>query len=151
MLKIKWDINQLDLKRVYLHFVKSDYFSLTWSCGSRQRDTTSNGWKFKLNNLAVKGLIQGCKIIVNFKAHFDWNMVLLSTLFAFSFPGMSQKPKVNFDIAQLEYYNVKQNVRFWYDLRIMTWIISTRSNSKWLTCGHFCFNMRNIWKPMPDS
>ena len=31
-------------------------FSLTWSCGSRQRDTASSGWKFKLNNLAVKGL-----------------------------------------------------------------------------------------------
>ena len=29
---------------------------LTWSCGSRQRDTTSSGWKFKLNNLAGKGL-----------------------------------------------------------------------------------------------
>ena len=26
------------------------------SCGSRQRDTTSSGWKFKLHNLAVKGL-----------------------------------------------------------------------------------------------
>ena len=27
-------------------------------CGSRRRDTTSSGWKFKLNNLAVKGLMQ---------------------------------------------------------------------------------------------
>ena len=36
--------------------VKSEWFSLTWSCGSRQRDTTSSGWKFTLNNLAVKGL-----------------------------------------------------------------------------------------------
>ena len=27
------------------------------SCGSRQRDTTSSEWKFKLNNLAVNGLI----------------------------------------------------------------------------------------------
>ena len=33
-----------------------NYFSLTWSYGSRQRDTTSSGWKFKLNNLAVKWL-----------------------------------------------------------------------------------------------
>ena len=33
---------------------KSEYFLL--SCGSRQRDSTSSGWKFKLNNLAVKGL-----------------------------------------------------------------------------------------------
>ena len=57
MLKIKCDINQQDLKTVDLHFVKSEYFSLTWSCGSRQRDTTSSGWKFRLNNLAVKGLI----------------------------------------------------------------------------------------------
>ena len=56
MLKIKCDINQQDLKRVDLYFGKSEYFSLTWSCGSRQRDTTSSGWKFKLNNLAVKGL-----------------------------------------------------------------------------------------------
>ena len=32
-------------------------FSLTWSCGSRQRDTTSSEWKFKLDNLAAKGLI----------------------------------------------------------------------------------------------
>ena len=56
MLKMKCDINQQDLKTVDLHFVKSEWFSLTWSCGSRQRDTTSSGWKFKLNNLAVKGL-----------------------------------------------------------------------------------------------
>ena len=38
MLKIKCDINQQDLKRVDLHFVKFEQFSLTWSCGSRQRD-----------------------------------------------------------------------------------------------------------------
>ena len=56
MLKVKCDINQQDLKRVDLHFVKSEIFSLNWSCGSRQRDTTSSGWKLKLNNLAVKGL-----------------------------------------------------------------------------------------------
>ena len=56
MLKIKCDINKQDLKRVDLHFVKSEQFSLTWSCGSRQRGTTSSGWKFSLNNLAVKGL-----------------------------------------------------------------------------------------------
>ena len=56
MLKIKCDIKRQDLKRVTLYFVKSEWFSLTWSCGSRQRDTTSSGWKFKLNNLAVKGL-----------------------------------------------------------------------------------------------
>ena len=56
MLKIKCDINQQYLKTVDLHFVKSESFSLTWSCGSRQRDTTSSGWKFSWNNLAVKGL-----------------------------------------------------------------------------------------------
>ena len=39
------------------HFVKSEIFSLTWSCGSRQRDTTSSGWKFRLNNLVVEGLM----------------------------------------------------------------------------------------------
>ena len=59
MLKIKCDINQQYLKTVDLHFVKSEYFSLTWSCGSRQRDTTSSGWK-RLNNLAVKGLMLEC-------------------------------------------------------------------------------------------
>ena len=36
-------------------------FILTWSCGSRQRDTTSSGWKFKLNNLAAKGLNKTAK------------------------------------------------------------------------------------------
>ena len=56
MLKIKSYINQQDLKFVDLHFVKSEQFSLTWSCGSRQRDTTSIEWKFQLNNLAAKGL-----------------------------------------------------------------------------------------------
>ena len=56
MLKIKCDINQQYLKTVDLHFVNSEHFSLTWSCGSRQRDTTSSGWKFRLNNLAAKEL-----------------------------------------------------------------------------------------------
>ena len=39
MLMIKGDINELYLKIVDLHFVKSEYFLLTWSCGSRQRDS----------------------------------------------------------------------------------------------------------------
>ena len=56
MLKLKYDINQQYLKTVDRHFVKSEYFSFTWSCGSRQRDTISSGWKFRLNNMAVKGL-----------------------------------------------------------------------------------------------
>ena len=56
IIEIKCDINQQDLKRIDFHFVKSESFWLTWSCGSRQRDTTSSGWKFQLNNLAVKGL-----------------------------------------------------------------------------------------------
>ena len=54
MLKIKRDTNLQDLKIVDLHFVKSEQFLPTWSCRSRQRDTTSNGWKFKLHNLALK-------------------------------------------------------------------------------------------------
>ena len=54
MLKIKRDIDQQDFKIVDLRFVKSETFSLTWSCGSRERDTTSGGWKFQLNNLTVK-------------------------------------------------------------------------------------------------
>ena len=56
MLKIKRDINGQDFKIVDLLFVKSDEFSLTWSCGSRQRDTILSEWKFQLNNLAFKGL-----------------------------------------------------------------------------------------------
>ena len=68
MVKIKCDINQQYLKTVDLHFIKSEYFSLTWSCGSRQRDTTSGRWKFRLNNLAVKGLnIKICKCLVLFQ------------------------------------------------------------------------------------
>ena len=47
MLKIKCDINQQKFEKRWL----------TWSCGSRQRDTTLSGWKFRLNNLAVKGLM----------------------------------------------------------------------------------------------
>ena len=57
LIMIKPDINQQDLKIVDRHFVKSGYFSLTWSCGSRQRDTTSSGWKWQLNNLAATRLI----------------------------------------------------------------------------------------------
>ena len=55
MLKIKCDSNQQYLKTDDLHFVKSEWFSLTWSCGSRQRATTSSEWNFRSNNLAVKG------------------------------------------------------------------------------------------------
>ena len=51
MLKIKRDTNQQDVQTVDLHFVKSESFSLTWSCGSRQQDTNSNEWKIKLNNV----------------------------------------------------------------------------------------------------
>ena len=56
MLKIKHDINQQDFKIADLHFVKFEKFSPTWSRESRQRDISSSGWKFKLNNLATKGL-----------------------------------------------------------------------------------------------
>ena len=47
-----------NLPKGYLNFVKYEEFSLTWSCESRQRDTTSSGLKFRLNNLAVKGLMR---------------------------------------------------------------------------------------------
>ena len=57
MLKIKCDIDQQYLKTVDLYCVKSEQFSLPWSCGSRQLDTTSSGWKCRLNNLAVKLLM----------------------------------------------------------------------------------------------
>ena len=54
MVMIKRDINQQYFKSIDLYFFKSEYFSLTLTCESRQRDTTSSGWKFQLNNLAVK-------------------------------------------------------------------------------------------------
>ena len=44
-------------KTVVVQCIHIYIFSLTWSCGSRQRDTTSSGWKFKWKNLAVKGLM----------------------------------------------------------------------------------------------
>ena len=53
MLKIKRDINQEDWEICNLHFEKSEYFSLIWSCESRQRDTTFSEWKFKWSNLGV--------------------------------------------------------------------------------------------------
>ena len=56
MSKWKCDISQQYFKWDDSHFVKCESFSLTWSCGSRQRDTTSSEWKFQLNNLAVKVL-----------------------------------------------------------------------------------------------
>ena len=47
----------LNMLKIYQQdFVKSDQFSLTWSCGSRQQDTGSSEWKFKLNNLWIKVL-----------------------------------------------------------------------------------------------
>ena len=64
MLKTKRDTNQQDLKTVSFYFVKSEKFSLTWSCESRQRDTTSSGWKFQLNNVAVKRLTK--YVVTNF-------------------------------------------------------------------------------------
>ena len=56
MLTTKRYMNQQDLKIGHLHFVKSE-FSLTISCGSRQ--------KFQLNNLAVNGIMTGDIIIVS--------------------------------------------------------------------------------------
>ena len=50
MLNIKRDINVQDFKIVDPYFGKSEYFLLTWSCATRQRDSTSSGWKFQLNN-----------------------------------------------------------------------------------------------------
>ena len=57
MLNVKSDINQQDFKIVDLNCVKSEFSALTWSCESRQRDTTSSGKKFKLNNVLVQGII----------------------------------------------------------------------------------------------
>ena len=50
--------NQQDLNTIGLHFDKSIYFTLTWSCASRQQDTVLSGWKLQLNNLALQGLIE---------------------------------------------------------------------------------------------
>ena len=46
----RWEI-------VDLHFDKSENCLHTWSFESRQRDTTSRGWKFHLMKLVVIGLI----------------------------------------------------------------------------------------------
>ena len=84
MLKIKCNINQQDLKRVDLHFVKSEWFSLTWSCGSRQRDTTSSEWKFRLNNLAVNGLMVNPLSVNlnNIYLHVNWLITYLWYFYA---------------------------------------------------------------------
>ena len=37
-------------------------FSPIWSCVSRERDTTSSVWKFKLDNLEGKGLGSNLKM-----------------------------------------------------------------------------------------
>ena len=42
MLKIKCDINQQDLKIVDLHFVKSEWFSLSWSWRETQLQVGEN-------------------------------------------------------------------------------------------------------------
>ena len=56
MIKTKRDIDQKDFKIVDFHFC---------SCESRQRNATSSGRKFQLNNLAVTGLnrqkLNSCK------------------------------------------------------------------------------------------
>ena len=51
----KRDINQQYFQIVDLHFVKSESFSLTRSCESRQRDTTSSVWKlFRFYKMEAK-------------------------------------------------------------------------------------------------
>ena len=50
MSNIKRGINQQDLKIVGLHVVYCEWFSLTCSCKSRQRDTTSSEVKLQINN-----------------------------------------------------------------------------------------------------
>ena len=52
--KTWWHHTTIFHKIVDPHFVISELFSL--SCGSRRRDPNSSGWKFQLNNLAVKRL-----------------------------------------------------------------------------------------------
>ena len=41
-----------DLQTFGLKINKYEKFPPTWSCGSRQRDTTSSGWEWKWDNLA---------------------------------------------------------------------------------------------------
>ena len=85
MLKIKCDINQQYLKTVDLHFVKSEWFSLTWSCGSRQRDTTLSEWKFRLNNLAVKGLNKIHRI-KNDRIHQNMDIIMIIGFYLRHYP-----------------------------------------------------------------
>ena len=57
MLEDKTWQNQNDFEIIIdLHFLKLNNSHPLEVCGSRQRDTTSSGWKFQLNNLAVMGL-----------------------------------------------------------------------------------------------
>ena len=53
LLHVKPNNTVITMITVWMHVYKN----FTWSCGSRQRDTTSSEWKFKLNNLAVKGVM----------------------------------------------------------------------------------------------
>ena len=58
MLKIKCDINQQDLKRVDLYFVKSEYFHLLEVVDRVSETQLQVDENFRLNSLAVKGLIE---------------------------------------------------------------------------------------------
>ena len=51
----KWHQSAI-FENSWLPFCQIWIISLTWSCGSRQRDTISSVWKFRLNNSAVEGL-----------------------------------------------------------------------------------------------
>ena len=53
---MKWVFKKQILQMFGLKLNKYDQFSPTWSCGSRQQDTTFSGWKinpFKFKPLSI--------------------------------------------------------------------------------------------------
>ena len=70
-------------------------FSLTWSCGSRQRDTTSSGWKFKLNNLAAEGLNVYISTLLKCVCHMCYIIMHSSVIFyVWKIPEVNQEHTV---------------------------------------------------------
>ena len=92
MLMIKCDINQQqDLTTILLNLNK---FSLTWSCGSRQRDSTSSEWKFKFIDLAVKGLIETQEMCSNLShGNFVAYVALMAIIFTIIYEISQAKQK----------------------------------------------------------
>ena len=78
LFNVNYTSYQQHLKIIVLQFDKFEWFSLTWSCESRQRDTASSGWEFQLKNVPLKGLIRVCgdkNVNVNCKWHIERSLL----------------------------------------------------------------------------